>query len=209
MGRRIRVVGLTGNIACGKSTVARELERRGLAVIDADQLAREVVRPGSPALAEIARALGRDALTPSGELDRQRVAQIVFHDTDARRRLEAITHPRIAALGAARIDELDRAGVSIAFYEAALIVENNLHRALDALVVVAADERLQLERLLARNALTEDEARARISSQMPQARKREVADVVIENNGTLDDLRTHVDGMLAALEQRFASDRSQ
>jgi dephospho-CoA kinase len=181
----VRVVGLTGGIASGKSTVAALLRARGAPVIDADQLAREVVAPGSEGLAAITRRFGDDILDAGGALDRKKLAAIVFSDEDARRDLERITHPRIAAASQRRIAELGAAGAEVAIYEAALIVENNLHRDLAALIVVAVDEETQIARLMARDGIDEAAARARVAAQLPLADKVAVADHVIDNSGDL------------------------
>ncbi len=176
-------VGLTGGIASGKSTVARGFEALGVPVVDADLLAREVVEPGTEGLAEIVHVFGTEALHANGTLNRKAIGARVFADPRLRAELNAITHPRIAALAARRIEAHARAGAPYAIYEAALIVESGLHHALDALVVVAANEAAQLARLRARDALGEEEARARIAAQAPLARKLAAADFIIDNNG--------------------------
>src|SRR5258706_12632864 len=127
----VRVIGLTGGIAAGKSTVARIFAELGAPVVDADQLAREVVAPGQPALDEIVRAFGLGVLDASGALDRKQLGAIVFADEDKRRALNAITHPRIAAVTQARLAELRARGETLAIYEAALLVENGIHHVLD------------------------------------------------------------------------------
>jgi dephospho-CoA kinase len=154
-------------------------------VIDADQLAREVVAPGSEGLAAITRRFGDGILDAGGGLDRKKLAAIVFSDEDARRDLERITHPRIAAASQRCIAELAAAGAEVAIYEAALIVENNLHRDLAALIVVAVDEESQIARLMARDGIDEEAARARVAAQLPLADKVAVADYVIDNSGDL------------------------
>lgn len=195
-------IGLTGGIASGKSAVAAELRRRGAAVIDADQLARQVVEPGQPALAEIAARFGADVLTAGGELDRKKLGAIVFADREARRDLERITHPRIAAAGQAEIARRAAAGARVVFYEAPLIVENNLHRALDALIVVSISPELQRQRLMQRDGSTAEEAAARIAAQLPLAEKLAVATWVIDNGGTPAELLVEIDRVVAAIEAR-------
>ncbi|MBX3246838.1 MAG: dephospho-CoA kinase [Myxococcales bacterium] len=196
-------VGLTGGIACGKSTVAALFADKGIPVVDADALAREVVAKGSPGLAEIVAAFGEDVLLPDGTLDRKRVGALVFADPEARRKLNAITHPRIAQAGAERLRALADHPAPYALYEAALIVENGLTKAFAALVVVRVDEATQLARLVARDGTSEADARARIASQLPLAKKVEVADYVIDNDGSLEQTRAQVDEVHAALLARL------
>src|SRR6185312_11417989 len=140
----MRVIGLTGGIASGKSTAARTLAELGARIVDADAVAREIVAPGQPALAEIVRAFGREMLLPDGTLDRKRLGAVIFADADKRRALNAITHPRIAMETQARLGRLREEGVPVAVYEAALLVENRVHEALDGLIVVVCDEAAQL-----------------------------------------------------------------
>jgi dephospho-CoA kinase len=187
-----RVIGLTGGIASGKSTVARMLAALGAAVIDADQVARDVVRPGQPALAEIVAAFGAEVLTAAGELDRKRLAGRVFADPEARLRLERITHPRIAAEVGRRVAELAARGVAVAVYEASLLVEGGLHRGLDGLIVVAAPEEAQLRRVQERDGLTPDEAARRLADQAPLREKVALADYVIDGSAALEATRAQV-----------------
>lgn len=194
----MHVFGLTGGIASGKSAVAAHLRTRGVPVVDADLLARRAVEPGSPGLAAVVARFG-DVLDAAGALDRKKVAAIVFADDEARRALNAIVHPEVARLGAEEMAAHAEAGEPLACYEAALIVENGLADAFRPLVVVAAPEAVQVARATARDAATPDEARARIRAQMPLARKIEVADHVIDNVGTLDDLRARTDEVLRAI----------
>ena len=201
-----RVVGLTGGIACGKSTVARLLGDRGVAVVDADAVAREIVEPGEPAYDEIVAEFGRGVLDAQGRIDRKKLATEVFGDERARSRLNSITHPRIGVRSRQRIDELGRRGHEIVVYDAALLVETGLYRGLDALLVVAASRRTQIERLVERDGLTEHEARARIDAQMLIDKKVEVTDAVVRNDGPLDELGAKVDaawnGILRTLATR-------
>jgi dephospho-CoA kinase len=178
-----RVVGLTGGIAAGKSTVARCFEDLGVPVVDADKLARDAVARGSSGLSEIVAAFGEDVLLADGTLDRKALGARVFADAALRARLNAITHPRIAQLGAAQVAEHARRGAPYVLYEAALIVENGLHGSFHALVVVSVDPVVQLARLMGRDGLSEAEAKARIAAQMPLEKKIEVADFVIDNSG--------------------------
>jgi dephospho-CoA kinase len=185
----MRVIGLTGGIASGKSTAARTLAELGARIVDADQVARDIVAPGQPALAEIARTFGREMLLPDGTLDRKRLGAIIFADADQRRALNAITHPRIAAETQARLARLRAEGVPVAVYEAALLVENGVHKGLDGLLVVVCDEATQLKRLMGRDGYVEADARARIAAQAPMADKIAAATWVVDTSGPLADTK--------------------
>ncbi len=191
-----RVFGLTGGIASGKSTVGRVFARLGVPVLDADQIARDIVVPGTPGLAAIVEAFGDRILDPGGALDRKALAAIVFGDDAARRRLDAITHPRIAAETARRIAELREPW---ACYEAALLVESGLADAFRPLVVVASTEPLQVRRVMARDGATEDEALARIRAQMPVESKVAVADHVIWNEDSEEALVREAERVLSLI----------
>jgi dephospho-CoA kinase len=193
----LKLVGLTGGIGSGKTTVARLAAERGVPVMDADQLAREVVAPGQPAHAAIAAAWP-SAIAADGTVDRRRLGAIVFADPAERARLEAITHPRIQELAQARAAELARQGHRLAFYEASLLVETGRHGEFDGLVVVTASEDTQLRRAVARG-LTPDEARARLAAQLPLGDKVRVATHVIENDGDLEATRAQVAKLIEAL----------
>ncbi len=182
--RRFLLVGLTGGIATGKSTVTDMFRRLGCEIIDADVLAREVVAPGEPALAEIAREFGPDVLQPDGALDRKRLGAIVFADPERRRRLEAITHPAIRARFMARLAALTERGFDgIAIFDAPVMIESGNYKSMDRLVVVLTDEPTQRARLTARDAIDDGEASRKIASQMPVADKARLADYVIDNSG--------------------------
>ena len=199
----VHVIGLTGGIASGKSTVARMLAERGAAVVDADLLARAVVEPGQPALAELVARFGAAILTPEGRLDRKRLGAIAFADPAARADLGRITHPRIAAASAAAISTWADAGAGIVFYEAALLVENRAHTGLAGLVVVATSPEVQHARLVARDGLSAEEATARIAAQASLADKRAAATWVIENEGDQVALAREVDRVVVEIERRF------
>ena len=195
----ILVFGLTGGLASGKSTVAARFRARGVPVIDADQIAREVVEPGSEGLAAIVEAFGHGVLAPDGSLDRARLGDLVFAAADKRRALNAILHPRIAARSAQHIAALDAAGEKLACYEAALLVENNLADAFRPLVVVAVPLDVQLARATARDSSTEEQARARIAAQLPIASKTAAADYVIDNAGETTTTERRADEVLDAI----------
>lgn len=200
-----RVIGLTGGIASGKSTVAAMLRDEGAHIVDADVLARDVVAPGTPALAEIAERFGPGVLHGDGSLDRKQLGAMVFADPEARRALERITHPRIAAAGQEAIAHLAARGVDPVIYEAALIVEKQLHAWMNGLIVVAVPPAVQLERLTARDGLDQDAARARLAAQLPLADKVAVADHVIDNSGTLEATRAQVQALWQRLGKAEAS----
>jgi dephospho-CoA kinase len=205
--RRFLLVGLTGGIATGKSTVTAMLASPSVRVVDADALAREVVEPGTPALAQIVAEFGREVLQAEGRLDRARLGEIVFPDPVKRKRLEAITHPAIRARFEKIMADLERAGWDgILIWDAALLVESGGNKKMDRLVVVTTDAATQLRRLMGRDGVSEEAARVRTASQMPLAVKAHYADYVIDNSGTpqqtearvrevyralLDDLRQH------------------
>jgi dephospho-CoA kinase len=170
-------------------------------VLDADQLARDAVEPGQPALADIARRWPQ-VIGADGRLDRRRLGAIVFADAQARAQLEAILHPRIAALAEQRAADLAAQGHRLAFYEASLLVETGRHRDFDGLVVVTVSPETQLARALARDGMTHDEARARLAAQLPLAEKVAAATHVIDNQGSLAATEAQVAALLAELAAR-------
>jgi len=197
-GPRFRLIGLTGGIGTGKSTVGRFLTARGFPVIDADELARAAVEPGTPGLAEVGAAWP-DVIGADGRLDRSRLARRVFADPAARAQLEAILHPRIVALSNARASALAAAGHRAAFYEASLLVETGRHGELDGLLVVDAPEAVRIARVMARDGTSAETVRARMAAQLPMADKRRVAMAIIENDGDLVALEGKVDQALGTL----------
>jgi dephospho-CoA kinase len=190
-------VGLTGGIASGKSTVSARLAELGAVVIDADALAREVVAAGTPGLAAVVNAFGPEVLTGSGDLDRQAVARLVFRDDDARRRLEAIIHPLVRQRAAEM--ERDAPADGVIVHDIPLLVESGQEGDFDVVVVVDADEAVQRQRLGDQRGMSAQDAAARIGAQAPRERRLAVADQVIVNNGSLDDLRAAVDRLWSAL----------
>ena len=194
-------VGLTGGIASGKSTVSRMLAEKGIPVIDADAIAREVVEPGSEGLAEVAGAFGPGVLTPKGRLDRARLGERIFSDGAERRKLESILHPRIIGEQDRRLDGLERRGEApFAVVDAALMIESGGYRRFDVLVVVDCPEAQQIERLRARNGLDAAAAAARIKAQMPLSEKVKLADRVIDNGGSVLETRALVDSLVEWLK---------
>lgn len=188
----MRIIGLTGGIASGKSSVARLLERLGAAVIDADQLARDAVLPGTPAHAAIVAEFGENILLDDGTLDREALGTTVFRDPEARRRLEAIVHPAIRRLAEVRLQQLRDKGVEIAVYMAPLLIEAGAVERVDEVWVVYLDRTNQLERLMKRDRLSEEDAVRRIESQMPLDVKRLYGKVVIDNNGVWESTERQV-----------------
>jgi dephospho-CoA kinase len=184
----MNVIGLTGGIASGKSTVGRWLRAAGLRVVDADQVARDVVEPGKPALAALVERFGAEILTPTGELNRAALGTLVFRDDAARAALNAILHPAIALEAHAQLAAIAATGALEAVYEVPLLFENNLERNFFATVLVAVDEDEQIKRVVQRDGLDIAAARARLAAQMPIAEKRRRAQYVIENDADLATL---------------------
>jgi dephospho-CoA kinase len=195
----MRVFGLTGGIGSGKSSVAAHWRSRGLPVVDADTLAREVVAPGSEGLAAILRDFGSDLLLEGGLLDRKELARRVFGNKDQLQRLESITHPRIEALRQQRLRELEVQGEPLVCAEIPLLFEKNMEAALRPVVLVSVPEALQLERAARRDGGATSDLRARIAAQLPLAEKRARADYVIDNRGTLEALHAAADAVLAQI----------
>ncbi len=188
----MRVYGLTGGIGSGKSTVARLLSAHGAAVIDADRVARDVVEPGTEGLARVVAAFGGGVLDAGCKLDRKAVGMRVFADEGARRTLNGILHPLIAAETARRIQVLASTDVQVAVYEAALLVESGGWRAFDGLIVVESTAALQEARVVCRDAVSAEDAQRRILAQTSNSERRAAASVVLVNDGTLDALAVKV-----------------
>lgn len=193
----MNIVGLTGGIASGKSTVSRILERLGAVVVDADQLAREAVMPGTSAHRSIVAAFGEGILLPDGSIDRKALGSIIFADSSARKRLEAITHPAIRELAERRLAELSRSGVSVAVYMAALLIEAGAADRVDEVWVVYVDRETQVRRVMARDGLSRLEAEQRLAAQMPMEEKAARGQVVVDNNGTPEELERRVEEIWA------------
>jgi dephospho-CoA kinase len=190
-------VGLTGGVASGKSTVSAILAELGAVVIDADALAREVVARGTPGLEAVVAEFGPELLTPDGELDRPAMGRLVFGDEGARRRLEAIVHPlvieRMAALEAAAGED------EVVVHDIPLLAEGGRADTFDAVLVVDAPRDLQLERMLRDRGWTREDAESRIAAQATREQRRAIATHVIDNNGSLADLRARVEAVYAQL----------
>jgi dephospho-CoA kinase len=186
------ILGVTGSIASGKSTVTEILRTLGAAVVSADMLAREAVRPGTETLERLVRRFGSPILLSDGTLDRKTLGSLVFADAAARKDLNAIVHPAIAALAKARLRDLSCQGFPLIVYEAPLLFEAGAAERVDAVLVVHLDEELQLRRLRERDGLDEGAARARIGSQMPQEEKVARADYLVDNSGSLQQTEEQV-----------------
>lgn len=184
-------VGLTGGVASGKSTVSSILRELGAVVIDADQLARDVVARGTAGLEAVVAEFGPEVLTPDGDLDRPAVAKLVFADEDARRRLEGIIHPLVFA-EVARLEQEAPPG-ALVVHDIPLLAESGRADTFDAVVVVDAPEEIQVERAVRDRGWTREEARARIAAQASREQRRAVATYVIENTGSLEELRAQVE----------------
>ena len=186
------LVGLTGGIGTGKSTAARMLERRGAVVFDADGLARQAVAPGTPGFDQVVERFGPNVLAPGGGLDREALASIVFSDPAARRDLEGIVHPEVRRMFAEGCEEY-RDSDRVVVFSAPLLVETGMHTAFDRLIVVSAPVATQIERLMRDRGMAERDVQARIAAQLPLEAKAEVADILVDNEGTLEDLERRVE----------------
>ena len=201
----MRVIGLTGGIASGKSLVSQQLVELGAVVIDADKVGHETYRQGTEAYRAVVEAFGRDVIGPDGEVDRRALGAKVFGDPEARRRLEEIVWPAIRRLAAARLAELRAEGVPVVVLEAAVLIEANWIDLVDEVWLVQAAPEAVRQRLGARNGLRPEQAEARLRAQLTNEKRRPYADVVIENDGSLDELRRRVEEAWSKLETRAGS----
>lgn len=192
-------IGLTGGIASGKSTVAGLLQKNGYVVVDADVIARDVVARGSVGLKKVIDTFGRIYLKEDGELDRKKLGQLIFDNSEKRLELERIIHPLVQEKVKEIRAELEKKGTQIAFYDVPLLFEKKLQSQFDATVVVACSSHVQMERLMRRNGLSKSAAAARIGSQLPIMDKAMEADYVIWNDGALKDLEFEVSEFLKKL----------
>ena len=196
----MKLVGLTGGIASGKSTVAKILQDLGAAIVDADDLAREVVLPGREAWKEVVAAFGVDILQTDQNLDRQKLRTLIFNQPEARKRLESIIHPRVRALAEERIRQYGAAGYPVVIYEVPLLFEGKLQEWLRPVILVACNLETQTARLQKRDHLARAAAEKHIAAQMSLTEKRRLADYVIENNGSLADLERQTRQILEKLK---------
>ncbi|MDO5508692.1 MAG: dephospho-CoA kinase [Corynebacterium casei] len=193
----MKIIGLTGGIGSGKSTVAQLFVEEGFPLIDADVIAREVVAAGQPALQELADVFGADILEPSGELNRQLLAQRAFVDRETTDKLNAITHPRIQQRTQELFDAYREKDVEAVIYDMPLLVDNGLDRAMDWVIVVdvAAEERIR--RLVEYRGLDEEDAQRRVKAQIPDGLRLAAADSVIDNNAAIDNLKPQADQLIS------------
>lgn len=203
------LIGLTGGIACGKSFVSRLLAERGAIIVDADQVARYVVAPGSAGLAQVVEAFGDGILAPDGALDRAKLGQMAFSDPAVRQRLEGILHPAIARESMVQLADAAARKPPLVVYDAALLIEAGRSDLFRPLVVVSAPTAVQRERLMARDGLEPADADARLAAQMPVAEKVKRADHVIHNGGTRAETEAQVDALWAALTGQTRAEQPQ
>lgn len=196
----MKKIGLTGGIGSGKSTVAKLLAEAGFKVVDADQIAREIMEPGSPVLDDVADAFGADVIREDGSLDRGKLAGRAFVDKRATEKLNSITHPAIRAESERRFADAEAAGEPAVVYDMPLLVDIGMHRDMDLTVVVDVDADERVRRLVSSRGLDEADARARIAQQIDDATRKAAADVIIDNNGAIDALRPQVDELIARLK---------
>jgi dephospho-CoA kinase len=194
------VIGLTGGILSGKSTVAQFLSQLGAVVIDADELGHEIYKPHAEAWQEIVTTFGNEVLTENGEVDRQKLSQIVFSSPKALRQLNQITHPKILSIAQGRLEELRRQGAEVVILEASLLIEANWIEFVDQVWVTIAPESTVLQRLRHRSGFSEEQARARIRSQMPTEEMLKYADAVINTDCDLEQVRARVERLWQGLK---------
>lgn len=192
------IIGLTGSIASGKSTIAEMLKSYGFPIVDADLVARQVVEPGSETLTKIAEAFGPEVISADGTMDREKVGAIIFHDPEQRTVLNSIIHPAIRAEMIRQRDEHVANGEQVVVMDIPLLFESKLQHFVEKILVVAVSESVQLERLMKRNLLDEVDAVARIKSQLPMQEKIDGADAVVYNDGTVEESEQQLKEILAS-----------
>jgi dephospho-CoA kinase len=198
----VLLVGLTGGIGSGKSTVARMLSQRGAEILDADSFARAAIEPGTPAFDRVVDRFGLSILAADGSIDRRRLAAVVFEDERSLRELEAIVHPEVRRMIGEAV--ADRAGTgAVVVIVNPLLIEMGTHRECDVVVVVSADPQTRVLRSVAAG-MEERDVRARMAAQLPEQEKAALADVVVENDGTVEDLEREVDSLWSDLQARAA-----
>ncbi len=191
-----QIIGITGSIATGKSTVSNMIKELGFTVIDADIAARAVVEPGEEAYHEIVRHFGEEILLPDGRINRKKLGDIVFNDQEQRLKLNSIVHPAVRKRMNNEKEEAVKRGEKAVFLDIPLLYESKLTYMVHKVIVVYTDEQTQLERLMERNGFTKEEAEARIYSQMSIEEKKKMADAVIDNCGTLDETKRQLISVL-------------
>lgn len=197
----MKLIGLTGGIGSGKSTVAAMLKEHGFPIVDADRIAREIVEPGQPALQELAAEFGDDILNADGALDRSLLASRAFVDEEATRTLNEITHPRINERTQELLDAARENGAEAVIYDMPLLIDKGLHTDMDATIVVHTDEHLRIERLTTKRGLDSDDVRRRIDAQIDDETRNAAADILIDNNGGEDELRPQITAAVEKIHQ--------
>lgn len=197
----MKIIGLTGGIGSGKSTVARSLQKHGFPIVDADLIAREIVEPGQPALAELTKEFGEDILNADGSLDRGLLASRAFTNKDTTQRLNNITHPRINQRTQELFDEARENGAEAVIYDMPLLIDKGLHKDMDATIVVHAAEHVRLERLTTKRGLDVDDVRRRINAQIDDEMRKQHADILLDNNGTEEDLTKQIADAVDKIKQ--------
>ena len=190
------IIGLTGSIASGKSTVSAMLRKKGLPIVDADEIARLVVEPGSPVLLEISRQFGADIIQEDGSLNREKLGERIFGNDEERQKLNGIIHPAIRQEMLRQKDEWLANGANTIIMDIPLLFESKLQSFVDKIIVVSVSPEIQKERLIARNVLSQEEADARIRSQLPMKMKEQGADAVLFNDGTLEETARQLEDVL-------------
>ncbi|MFJ7678756.1 dephospho-CoA kinase [Peribacillus sp. NPDC097198] len=187
-----QIIGITGGIASGKSSVSQYLRELGFVIVDADVASRAVVEPGEEAYLQLVKAFGEDLLLPDGSIDRAKLGSIIFHDQEKRLLLNSIVHPAVRKWMRQETEKALAAGAKTVFMDIPLLFESKLTFMVERTLLVYVDESVQLERLMNRNALTETDALARIHSQMPLKDKKELADAIVDNNGNIEETKKQV-----------------
>ena len=187
-----QIIGITGGIASGKSSVSQYIRELGFTIIDADIASRAVVEPGEEAYRQVVESFGDDILLEDGTIDRGKLGSIIFHDTDKRLILNGIVHPAVRAWMRDQTTKAFEHGEETVFMDIPLLFESKLTFMVEKTLLVYVDEAVQLERLMARNSLSEDDAKARIASQMPLVEKKALADAVVDNNGDFEETKAQV-----------------
>lgn len=193
------ILGLTGGIATGKSTVTAMLRERGIPVIDADQIAREVVEPGKPAYEAIVRHFGRDILLENGQLDRKKLGEVVFSDEAERQKLNAIVHPEVRRVMRQEAEVAEENGAQIVFMDIPLLYESKLQYLVEKIVVVYAPSDMQLARMMERDELDEEQAKKRLRAQFPIDQKKLEADFLIDNSQSREETQRQVEELLTVI----------
>lgn len=189
---KMKWIGLTGGIATGKSTVADLFRQEQIPVIDADTIAHQALVASSPVFQKLVNDFGQDVVGSDGNIDRARLGKKIFQNKDLRLKLDSIVHPFVKNQVAQEKQKLIQQGVKVAIYDVPLLFEKNMQKDFDQVIVVTCDPKTQLQRLMARNSLSEDEAKLRIAAQMSLSEKVKKADIVIQNNGSLRELASQV-----------------